>query len=173
MFDDARVTVVALIAVSIFFLVIYLGAGILHAKRTASTRLTVYGSDALREERLKKPLSERAFAPVVLGIGRGIARFTPIGWIKRTQRRLTLAGISGIDANAWIVIKVLGLIAMLIVAYFFRQGLEVQQQVYGRWPVGCPRVFRTRCLFESAYRGTARFHAQGPSGPARPSRDLG
>ena len=130
MFDDARVTVVALIAVSVFFLVIYLGAGILHAKRTASTRLTVYGSDALREEKLKKPLSERAFAPVVLGIGRGIARFTPIGWIKRTQRRLVLAGSPGtLDANAWIVIKILGLIAMLVAAYFFRQGLEVQQQI--------------------------------------------
>ena len=83
-FEVSRVTVVALIGVSVFFLVIYLGAGVLHARRTATTRLNVYGSDALREERLKKPLSERAFAPIVLGIGRGIARFTPIGWIEGT-----------------------------------------------------------------------------------------
>ena len=130
MFEISKVSVTALIAVSVFFLVIYLGAGVLRAKRTASTRLTVYGSDALREERLKKPLSERAFAPVVLGLGRSIARFTPIGWIKRTQRRLVLAGSPGsLDANSWIVIKILGLILMLVVWYFFRQGLDLQQQL--------------------------------------------
>ncbi len=130
MFEVSKVSVVALIAVSVFFLAIYLGAGVLRAKRTASTRLTVYGSDALREERLKKPLSERAFAPIVLGVGRAVSRFTPIGWIKRTQRRLVLAGMpSGLDANSWIVIKILGLIVMLVVWYFFRQGLDLQQQV--------------------------------------------
>ena len=129
MFEVSRVTVVSLIGVSVFFLVIYLGAGILRAKRTATSRLTVYGSDALREERLKKPLSERAFAPIVLGTGRFVARFTPIGWIKRTQRRLVLAGSPGsLDANAWIVIKIFGLIIMLVVWFFFRQGLELQQQ---------------------------------------------
>lgn len=130
MFEVSRVTVAALIAVSVFFLVIYIGAGILLARRTSMTRLTGYGSEALREEKLKKPLSERALAPIVLGLGRGIARFTPIGWIKRTQRRLMLAGSPGsLDADAWIVIKILGLVTMLGLWWFFRQGLDAQQQL--------------------------------------------
>ena len=129
MFVADKGSVSALVAVSIFFLVIYIGSGILRAKRTATTRLTVYGSDALREEKLKKPLSERAFAPIVVGIGRGVARFTPIGWITRTQRRLLLAGSpANLDANAWIVIKILGLILMLAAWFFFRSGLDLQQQ---------------------------------------------
>lgn len=109
---------------------IWLGGGILRARRTTQTRLTVYGSDALREETLKKPISERAIAPVLLGLGRGAARFTPIGWLKRTQHRLVLAGSPGnLDANAWLVIKILATAVMLGIWFVARGRFDVQQQI--------------------------------------------
>lgn len=128
-FDD-KVFAAGAVFVAVAAVALYLGAGVLRARRTATTRLTVYGSDALREETLKKPLSERAFAPVVMGLGRTFSRYTPVGWLKRTQRRLVLAGSPGnLDANAWIVIKVFGLILALVLWFFFQQGLVFQQRV--------------------------------------------
>jgi tight adherence protein C len=126
--DQAFAALAVFVAALVLF--IWLGAGVLKAKRTTATRLTVYGSDALREETLKKPISERAVAPILLGLGRGAARFTPIGWLKRTQRRLVLAGSPGsLDANAWLVIKILGGGVALVLWFVVRSRLDFQQQI--------------------------------------------
>jgi len=127
--DDQQFAAVSVfVAAAVMFL--WLGAGILKARRTTQTRLTVYGSDALREETLKKPISERAVAPVLLGLGRGMARFTPIGWLRRTQHRLVLAGSpANLDANAWLVIKILATVATLGLWFLARARLDVQQQI--------------------------------------------
>jgi tight adherence protein C len=127
--DDQQFAALSVfVAAAVLF--IWLGAGIIKARRTTQTRLTVYGSDALREETLKKPISERAIAPVLLGLGRGAARFTPLGWLKRTQHRLVLAGSpANLDANAWLVIKILGTIVMLGLWFVVRGRFDVQQQL--------------------------------------------
>jgi tight adherence protein C len=117
-----------LLATGAVFLVIFafagwVGLGVVRARDEATDRLALYGREALREETLAKPVSQRAIAPVVMTLGRGLAKFTPVGWLKRTQHRLILAGSpAGLDANAWAVIKLLGLAAG-IGLFFLLQAL--------------------------------------------------
>jgi tight adherence protein C len=105
-----------LLATAAVFLVLFafagwVGMGVARAREAATDRLAMYGREALREETLNKPVSERAIAPIFMGLGRGLSRFTPVGWLKRTQKRLVFAGSPGnLDANAWAVIKLLGLL---------------------------------------------------------------
>jgi tight adherence protein C len=117
-----------LLATGAVFLVLFAfvgwaGLGVVRARDEATDRLAMYGREALREETLAKPVSQRAIAPVVISLGRGLARFTPVGWLKRTQHRLVLAGSPGtLDANAWAVIKLLG-VAGGIGLFFLLQTL--------------------------------------------------
>ena len=128
---DPQMFAAAAVFVAVAAVGLYLGAGVANARRTATNRLTVYGSDALREEALKKPISERAFAPILLGLGRTFSRFTPVGWLRRTQRRLVLAGSpANLDANSWIVIKVLGLMVAVGVWFFVQGTLPLQQKIF-------------------------------------------
>jgi tight adherence protein C len=117
--------IVALAATFLFvaFVILWIGNGVMRAQQTASDRLAVYGKDALREDTLAKPLSERAVAPIILGAGRLIRRFTPIGYLEKTQRKLILAGNPGnLDAPAFAVIKVATTIVGIVLA-FFLQGM--------------------------------------------------
>ena len=121
------VLIVALAATFLFvaFVVLWIGNGVMRAQQTATDRLAVYGKDALREETLAKPLSERAIAPVILKAGNFVKRFTPVGYLEKTQRRLMLAGNPGnLDAPAFAVIKILTTIAGVVLA-FLTQGVGV------------------------------------------------
>lgn len=117
--------IVALAATFLFvaFVIMWIGNGVLRAQQTASDRLAVYGKDALREDTLAKPLSERAVAPVILRMGSLLRRFTPVGYLEKTQRRLMLAGNPGnLDAPGFTVIKVFTTVFGVILA-FFTQGI--------------------------------------------------
>ncbi|MGA7270082.1 MAG: type II secretion system F family protein [Acidimicrobiia bacterium] len=117
--------IVGLTATFLFvvFVVLWIGNGVLRAQKTATDRLAVYGKDALRSETLARPLSERAVAPVVIRLGGFIRRFTPVGYLEKTQRKLMLAGNPGnFDAPAFAVIKVFTTIAGIALA-FYTQGL--------------------------------------------------
>ncbi|MGH8912384.1 MAG: type II secretion system F family protein [Acidimicrobiia bacterium] len=117
--------IVGLVATFLFvtFVTLWVGNGVLRAQRTAGDRLAVYGKDALREETLARPLSERAVAPVLLRFGSFLKRFTPIGYLEKTQRRLMLAGSPGnLDAPAFTVIKLFTTVAGVVLA-FYAQGL--------------------------------------------------
>lgn len=115
--------IVGLAATFLFvaFVVLWVGNGLLRAQRTAGDRLAVYGKDVLREETLAKPLSERAVAPVLMRVGRLIRRFTPVGYLEKTQRKLMLAGNPGnLDAPAFAVIKVFTTVIGVVLAFFIR-----------------------------------------------------
>lgn len=117
--------IVGLVATFLFvaFVVLWVGNGLLRAQRTAGDRLAVYGKDVLREETLAKPLSERAVAPVLMRVGRLIRRFTPVGYLEKTQRKLMLAGNPGnLDAPAFAVIKVFTTVAGIVLAFLIRQA---------------------------------------------------
>lgn len=101
------------------FVVVWIGNGVMKAQQTASDRLSVYGKNALREETLAKPIAERAIAPVVIGIGRMLRRFTPVGYLEKVQRKLILAGSPGnLDAPAFTVVKFLTTVVGVVAAYF-------------------------------------------------------
>ena len=69
----------------------------------------MYTPDALRDETLRQPLSQRAVAPMVLAVGAFLNRFVPgTGWLRNAQKKIVLAGLSNkIDANTWAVVKIL------------------------------------------------------------------
>ncbi len=105
-FDPASAAIIVGVAVAAFAL--WIGLGVMRAQKAQTDRLAVYGREALRSETLAKPLSERAVAPIILGLGRLVGRVTPQGWLERTQKKLVLGGLaSRFDANAWAVIKLL------------------------------------------------------------------
>ena len=117
--------IVALAGTFLFvaFVVLWIGNGVLRAQQTASDRLAVYGKDALREDTLARPLSERAVAPIILRLGKLLRRITPVGYLEKTQRRLMLAGNPGnLDAAGFAVIKVLTTVTGVILA-LFAQGV--------------------------------------------------
>ncbi len=122
-------------AISVFVgtaaLVGWIGFGVIRARQVASERLAVYGSaDFMREETLKRPLAERAVAPVFIRIGKWLNRLTPQGWLQKTQHRLVLAGSPGtLDANAWAVIKLLTTIGAFALWFFVQVGLDAQMKI--------------------------------------------
>jgi tight adherence protein C len=128
---DPKLFAVGSVFVAMTGLVLWVGFGIVRARKAATERLAVYGSaELIRDETLKKPVSERAIAPVFLAVGRGLARFTPVGWLKKTQRRIVLAGSPGnLDANSWAVIKLLTSIGALVLWFFVQGGLELRMKV--------------------------------------------
>jgi tight adherence protein C len=53
-----------------------------------------------------------------------------VGWLKKTQRRIVLAGGPGnLDANSWAVIKLLTSIGALILWFFLQSGLDFRMKV--------------------------------------------
>ena len=89
---DGKLFPVAAVFVAVSALVIWVGNGVVRAQRAAVDRLAVYGKNTTREDTLSKPLTERAIAPLVLGFGRFLGRFTPAGYLTKTQHKLVLAG---------------------------------------------------------------------------------
>lgn len=106
--------------VAIAAFVLWLGGGVLRARLSATSRLAAYGTQELRDDTLRQPLSQRAIAPILLGAGRLISRFVPgSGWTRRTNQRIRFAGLqSRIDANSWVVIKALSVIASIVLLGF-------------------------------------------------------
>lgn len=103
------------------FVVLWVGNGVMRAQRTASDRLAVYGKDALREETLSKPLSERAIAPVIMRVGSFMRRLTPVGYLERIQHKLLLGGLPGnLDAPSFVVIKLVTTILGIVLAFLAR-----------------------------------------------------
>src|SRR5665811_143916 len=112
---------VGLVATFLFvaFIVLWVGNGVMRAQQTATDRLAMYGKDSLRDETLAKPLSERAVAPIILGLGRIMRRFTPLGYLEKIQHRLMLAGSPGnMDAASFVVIKVFASIVGIVLAFY-------------------------------------------------------
>jgi tight adherence protein C len=117
--STALVFPVVAVFVAITALVLWIGNGVVKAQRAAIDRLGVYGKDALREETLARPLSERALAPLVLGLGKYLNRFTPLGYMQKIQHKLLLAGSpANLDASSFIVIKVFTTMIGIVLAFF-------------------------------------------------------
>ncbi len=111
--------------------VAWVGFGIIRARKAATDRLAVYGSaDFMREETLKRSLSERAVAPIFIGVGKRLARFTPAGWMGKTNHRLLLAGSPGtLDANVWAVIKLLSVAVAAVLWFLIQVGSDAQTKL--------------------------------------------
>ena len=112
------VVAVFIAAIALF---LWVGSGVIKAQRASIDRLGVYGKEALREQQLAKSLSERAIAPVVLGMGKFLNRFTPVSYLNNINHKLVLAGSpANLDAPSFVVIKVFTTMAGIVLSYFAR-----------------------------------------------------
>ncbi|MDX1469358.1 MAG: type II secretion system F family protein [Acidimicrobiia bacterium] len=97
----------------VVFIVVWAGSGVTKAREELSNRLEAYGRNAppsARAEELAKPLAQRTIGPVVIRMSGFLRRFTPVGYLDKKQHQLVIAGHpGGLDAPAFVVIKLLGL----------------------------------------------------------------
>ncbi|CAN5313939.1 type II secretion system F family protein [soil metagenome] len=119
--DSTILFPVVAVFVAAIALFAWVGNGVVKAQRAANDRLGIYGKEALREQQLAKPLSERAIAPVILGLGKVLNRFTPVGYLNNIQHKLVLAGSPvNLDAPSFVVIKVFTTLIGIVIAFFAR-----------------------------------------------------
>ena len=108
------------VGVAVGGLILYVGSGLVARQQGSSQRLAGLQS---RSDALESGFSERAIAPLLEGLGRGVLRFTPTGWVAKKQYKLVLAGWSErLDGNSWAAIRILALAASFILWLLF-QGL--------------------------------------------------
>ncbi len=124
---DAKLFPVLMIFLAILALVTWVGFAAVRVQRTAADRLAVYGrGSSSREEAIRQQgFADRAFAPVVLGLGRVARRFTPIGYLENVQRKMIYAGNPGnIDATSFVLLKVILAVLGVIAAWTIRDTAE-------------------------------------------------
>ena len=111
---------VAAVFTAAIALFVWLGNGVVRAQKANIDRLDVYGKTGMiRDDTLSRPLVERAFAPVVIGLGKVLNRFTPAGYLNKIQHKLMLAGTpANLDAPSFVVIKVFATVLGIVLAYF-------------------------------------------------------
>jgi tight adherence protein C len=100
---------VVAVGIAVGGLILYVGNGVVARQQGSSQRLAGLQS---RSDVLEKSFSERAIAPTLEGLGRGVLRFTPTGWVAKKQHKLVLAGWSErLDGNSWAAIRLLAFAA--------------------------------------------------------------
>jgi tight adherence protein C len=108
----------------VLFVVAWAGLGVSRAREDMAHRLAMYGrtsgaTGTSRDEELAKPLAQRTIGPLIIGVSRVLRRFTPVGYLEKKEHQLVLAGRPGnLDAPAFTVIKLLGTIVGIILAFF-------------------------------------------------------
>jgi len=100
------------VGVLVAALVVYVGNGVVAARQNTGSRLSALRT---RNDTLDSGFSERALAPVLMGLGRFVLRFTPTGWVDRAQHKLILAGWADrIDGNTWAAIRIVAIVAAFL-----------------------------------------------------------
>jgi tight adherence protein C len=125
---DPKLFPVLMVFLAILALLTWVGFAAVRVQRTAAERLAVYGRAASnsREEAIREQgFADRAFAPVVLGLGRIARRFTPVGYLENVQKKMIYAGNPGnIDATSFVLLKVILASLGVIAAWAIRDSAE-------------------------------------------------
>ena len=125
---DPLLLAVGTVTLTMFFLVVYVGNGVLKARESTSRRLM--SLTPTRGEVLDAGFNERAVAPLVQKVGRLALRFTPQGWGARATQRLTVAGWhQRLDANSWAAIRVVSLVLSVVVFALIQGVLPAGQKL--------------------------------------------
>ena len=112
---DPLLFAVVTVAVAVGALTVYVGNGILRSQKTSGNRLASLNT---RDDVLEQDFSQRAVAPVMQGLGRFALRFTPTGWVGRSQHKLVLGGWADrMDGNTWAAIRIIGIVVGVVLAF--------------------------------------------------------
>jgi tight adherence protein C len=110
------------VGVLVAALVVYVGNGVVAARQNTGSRLSALRT---RGEALDSSFSERAVAPVFVGLGRFALRFTPTGWVDRAQHKLVLAGWADrIDGNTWAAIRIIAIVAAFLLWLVIQAAID-------------------------------------------------
>ena len=131
---DPLVLAVGAVFLVTLFVMVWVGLGVTRAREEMSTRLQLYGRKTVasaREEELAKPLAQRTVGPLILRISGFLKRFTPVGYLEKTEHKLVLAGHpANMDAPAFVVLKMIGAILGVVLGFFVRDfGSDTFQQI--------------------------------------------
>jgi tight adherence protein C len=119
---DPLLFVVISVSVTIGALVLYIGSGLVKAQKQSGNRLA---SLQTRTDVLEQDFSTRAVAPVMQGVGRFATRFTPTGWVEKSQHKLVLAGwAERMDGNTWAAIRIISLGVGIVLAFLIVPIIE-------------------------------------------------
>ena len=109
---------VVAVAVTTGALVYYLGMGVVRSRQSSGSRLAGLQT---RSDVLESGVSERAIAPILEGVGRFVLRFTPTGWVGRSQKQIILAGWGErMDGNTWAAIRIISVIGSFLLWVLFQ-----------------------------------------------------
>ncbi len=98
---------VVAVGIAVGGLVLYIGNGVVARSQQATKRMAGLQT---RQDVLKGGFSERAVAPILEGLGRGVLRLTPTGWVAKKQQKLVLAGWADrLDGNTWAAIRIISI----------------------------------------------------------------
>jgi tight adherence protein C len=112
---DPLLFAVVTVAIAVGALTVYVGNGVVRSQKSSGNRLA---SLSTRDDVLEQDFSQRAVAPVMQGIGRFALRFTPTGWVGKSQHKLVLAGwAERMDGNTWAAIRIIGIVVGLVLAF--------------------------------------------------------
>lgn len=112
---DPLLFVVISVSITVGALVVWVGNGVLKSSKQSGNRLA---SLQTRDDVLEQDFSTRAVAPVVTSIGRFATRFTPTGWVAKSQHKIVLAGWGErMDGNTWAAIRIMSLIVGIVLAF--------------------------------------------------------
>lgn len=119
---DPLLFAVVAVSVSVGALALYVGNGVVRANKKSGSRLSSLQS---REIVLDQDFSERAVAPIMQGLGRFALRFTPTGWVDKSQHKLVLAGwAERMDGNSWAAIRIITLVLGVVGAFILVPMVE-------------------------------------------------
>lgn len=123
--------VVVSVSVTVLALVYYVGNGVLKSQKQSGTRLA---SLQTRDDVLDQDFSQRAVAPVMQGLGRFALRFTPTGWVEKSQKKLIHAGwTERLDGNSWAAIRIIALAGGVILMFV---AIPLMESGTMKWFVG-------------------------------------
>ena len=133
---DGQLLAVAAVGALVLFVIVWVGIGVTRAREDMSTRLAVYGRSSgpkgtIRDDELAKPLAQRTIGPLVLKLSGLLRRFTPVGYLEKTEHQLVLAGNPrNLDAPSLVVIKLFATALGLVGGFFLvNYGGDALQRV--------------------------------------------
>ena len=124
---------VILIGLAVFgFVAIVIYAVAIQADERATVRASLrqldeYKVENVRDQEMLAPLSERLFAPALGGLTALGRRFTPVGYVENTKKKLLITGkAQPEDLDRFLAVRVLTILAIIPVIYFWFSSVSLK-----------------------------------------------
>ncbi|GAC1310252.1 MAG: type II secretion system F family protein [Acidimicrobiales bacterium] len=128
---------VTLIGIAIFgFVALVIYAVATQADERATVRASLrqlddYKVENVRDQEMLAPLSERLFAPALGGLTALGRRFTPVGYVDNTKKKLLITGkAQPDDLDRFLAVRVLTILAIIPAIYFWFNFVSLKGKAF-------------------------------------------